>query len=113
MSKTVRNLPTDRYRGPHTFVETRTAAYYGRMGYLAGLGRPSLIIAAQLGDGIHPSTVRKTLNRWGIAPGDGNAWCQVPLSPMERAWLIYRAEKEGVSPEEWLRRRVAAAINPS
>ena len=106
--RTVKNLPTDRHRTPHAFVETRTGAYYGKLGYLAGQGRSCEYIAAQMGDGIHPSYVRTLLTRWGFPRPQ--AYCQVPLTFLQRQWLEHRAEKEAITPEEWLRRRVAAAV---
>ena len=104
----MKHLPTDRYRGGHAFVETRTGAYYGRLGYFAGLGHSSVRIAEEMGDRINPSTVRKMLSRWGIP--QQRLWCQVPLTRMQRATLIWRAERAGMAPEEWLAQIVAAIL---
>ncbi|SFZ81797.1 hypothetical protein SAMN02983003_0697 [Devosia enhydra] len=54
--KMAKNLPTDRHRGGAAFVETRTGAFYGRLGYLAGLGRPAKRIAEELGGRYAPNT---------------------------------------------------------
>ncbi|WP_173089023.1 hypothetical protein [Devosia sp. 1635] len=105
-----RKLPTDRKRNRGGFVETRTGAYYGKLGYLAGLGRPANRIAEEMGDGISEGYVRVLLQRWGVGPGSGEAWCQVPLTNLQRTWLNYRATKEGISPEEWLRRKIVELL---
>lgn len=39
-----------------------------------------------------------------------DAHCTVPLTQGERSMLAWRAEKLGLTPEEWLRRVAAAAI---
>lgn len=100
--------PTDRFRGGNAFVEKRSGAFFGRLGYLAGLGWSSPLIAEEMGDGVHPSYVRTLIRRWGFSRP--KAWCLVPLTNIQRRWLAYKAEKEGVTPEEWLRRHVVAAV---
>jgi hypothetical protein len=100
--------PTDRQRGGHAFTETRTGAYYGKLGYLTGLGRSAVNIAESMGDGIHPSYVRTLWRRWGLETAE--ARCLVPLTTAERCTLAWRAEKRGMTPEEWLRQIAAAAI---
>ena len=102
------NLPTDRQRGGASFVETRSGAYYGKLGYLAGFGRSSIRIAEEMGDGVHPSYVRTLLRRWGFPQSE--TWCQVPLTNLQRYTLAWRAEKDGITPEEWLRRLVQSAL---
>jgi len=100
--------PTSRQRGGSFFIETRTGAYYGQLGYLTGLGRSAENIAEAMGDGIHPAYVRTLWRRWGLETAE--ARCMVPLTNPERAMLAWRAEKRGMTPEEWLRRIAAAAI---
>jgi hypothetical protein len=106
--KPTKNLPTDRYRGGFGFVETRTSAYYIKLGYLAGLGRSSVRIAEELGDGIHPSYVRTALRRAGFPQAD--IFCQVPLTNLQRYTLCWHAEKAGMTPEEWLAQQIRSFL---
>lgn len=112
-TKANESIPRGLNRAEHTnaFVPTRRAGYYIRMGYLAGRGHSSPRIADELADGIHPSYVRTALRRAGIPQPE--AFCQVPLTAMQRCWLEYRAEKEGVSSDEYLRRMVAENLMSS
>lgn len=98
---------TDRHRGGNAFVETRTGAYYGKLGYLAGLGRSSVTIAEAMGDGIHPAFVRTLLRRWGIEHRP-QALVMVPVTAVERCAVNYRAEQAGLSAEEWLYQVISA-----
>ncbi|MEX2552591.1 MAG: hypothetical protein WD627_06285 [Actinomycetota bacterium] len=100
--------PTDRYRGGIQFVDKRSNAWAGRLGYLTGLGRSSDQIAEELGDGLHPAFVRTCWGRWGIRPAEIHA--VVPLTRLERVTLLWRAEKLGLTPEEWLRQVASVAI---
>lgn len=90
------------------FAETRSGRYYAKLGYLTGLGRSSVEVAEAMGDGIHPAYVRTLWRRWRFETHQPR--CLVPLTIAERALLTWRAEKLGITPEEWLRRIAAAAI---
>jgi hypothetical protein len=95
------------------FIPTRSPSFYVRVGWLAALGRPARLIADEMTRAghsrPHEAYIRTLLRRSGILKGQ-KAHCLVPLTDIERAWLNYRAEKEGVSPEEWLRRHVVEAV---
>ena len=101
-TKLEKTLPTDRHRGGNGYVETRSSAFYIRLGYLAGLGRSSVQIAEELGGEVSSSYLP------GITKGE--IFCQVPLTNLQRYTLAYKAEKEGVTPEEWLRKLLLEAI---
>lgn len=107
-TKLEKTLPTDRHRGGNGYVETRSSAFYIRLGYLAGLGRSSVQIAEELGGEVNASYLRTALRRAGITKGE--IFCQVPLTNLQRYTLAYKAEREGVTPEEWLRARVSSLL---
>lgn len=100
--------PTDRYRGGNAFVDKRSNAWAGQLGYFTKLGRSSVQIAEELADGLHPAFVRTCWIRWGISPAEIHA--TIPLTRLERVGLVWRAEKVNLSSEEWLRRIATAAI---
>ena len=107
-TKLEKTLPTDRHRGGNAYVETRSSAFYIRLGYLAGLGRSSVQIAEEFGGEVNASYLRSALRRAGIAKGE--IFCQVPLTNLQRYKLAYKAERDGVTPEEWLRKRLIEVL---
>ena len=104
----LKSSETDRFRGGVQFVEKRGNPWAGRLGYLTGLGRSSVQIAEEMGDGLHPAFVRTCWGRWDIRPAEIHA--MVPLTRMERVQLVWRAGKAGGTPEQWLQQIVKAAI---
>jgi hypothetical protein len=103
---------TSRRRAPNLVVERRTNAWAGMIGYLTGRGFASVKIAAVLGDGTTPETVRGVWRRWGLTNGRERANAVVPIeiSQAETGLLQKRADALGISPDEWLRRVASCAI---
>jgi hypothetical protein len=96
--------------GTWSFAPKWTNAKAARVAYLATLGRSSVAIAEALGDGTDGGTIRCMLNTWGIALPDGEIRSLIQLTNRERYALKWRAEREGLEPEEWLRRKAVEAI---
>lgn len=103
---------TQRFRAPTLKVERRTNAWSGMVGFLTGRGFTSQRIAAVVGDGTSPETVRGVWRRWGLTNNDKRANDLVPiaLSTHETALLQKRADALGVAPDEWLRRVASCCI---
>lgn len=80
-----------------------------RVAAMAAQGRSSIQIAEALHDGTSPATVRAMLLKWRVQT-TGTPFCQVPLSITTRAWLGWRAERRGLTPEEYLRQVVDKVI---
>jgi hypothetical protein len=80
------------------------------IGFYTGLGRSSAAIARTLDDGTSSHSIRRNWKRWGLPRAAGAVVVPVALNVYLRARLISLAESKRLSPEEWLRRVVAAAI---
>lgn len=104
---------TARQRGGRLWVERRTNAWAGVVGFLTGRGHSSEAIAAQLADGTTDGTIRKAWERWGIAPENPfAAHLTVPVGILERAHIAARAEQNGMSIEQYCHDIIVAASMP-
>ena len=80
------------------------------IGFLAGIGRSSVDIAADLADGTTPETIRAQWRRHGIAARTKATQVPIELGRHHLGRLSDLAKARGIAPEEWLRRLAVAAI---
>lgn len=85
------------------------------VGFYSGQGKSSEQIAWAIADGTSSHSIRRQWRRWELPfvrqPGGAPVvFVPVRLNVKLRARLVGLAETRKLSPEEWLRRIVAAAI---
>jgi hypothetical protein len=107
-----------RHRGGNAFVERKSHAWAGLIGFLAGRGYSSVAIAETLADGTHPATIRALITkRWFLRPPaspKGAATCEFVISmrAKDREALARRAASRGLSVEEYCRRILVHSSMP-
>jgi hypothetical protein len=106
--------PTDRFRVPGLAVERRTNAWAAMVGFLTGRGYMSTEIERILHDGTSCQTVRRMWKLWGLPLPEtgGRRKVSVPieLSVYERTLLSAAARRQGIQPNEYLRRIAICAL---
>lgn len=95
---------TDRIRSKGTFVQEKTNAWAGNIGYLAGRGFFSTEIAERIGDGTSAAAIRKSFQRWGLPIVRHRGGLFVAFTPKMKARIDALAKKHNTTSEEMIRR---------
>lgn len=95
--------------GTHSIADTWENRKVARVVSLAAAGRSSIAIAEELRDGTSAAAIRSMLHKWSVET-TGEPFCKVPLSTRTRAWLLWRAERRGLTPEQYLAKVVDKVI---
>lgn len=107
-----------RQRGGNAFVERKSRAWAGLVGFLAGRGYSSVAIAETLADGTHPATIRALITkRWFLRPPaspKGASTCEFVISmrAKDRDRLARQAASRGLSLEDYCHRILVACSMP-
>ena len=98
-------------RQPHMFEPRRTATWNIRLGFYHGQGMSSVKIAALLGDGTGPETVR-TMLQGAALPSPGRRRVSVPvvLESWERDILQRHADERRIPIDQLIYRMVASGL---
>lgn len=102
---------TDRIRSKGTYLDQKTTAWAGNVGYLAGRGFFSTEIAERLGDGTNPAAIRKCFQRWGLPMVRHRGGFFVAFTPKMKARIDLLAKKHDTSSEEMIRRIAVCVID--
>lgn len=106
-----RTKPTDRIRAKGSFVQQRTNAWAGNVGFLAGRGYFSREIADRMADGTHPATIRKSFQRWGLPIIRHKGGFFIPFSPKMKARIDALSKQYKTTPEEIARRIIVCVVD--
>jgi hypothetical protein len=100
---------TERQPGSFAIAERWSNAKAVRIVALALAGRSSVQIAEALRDGTTPGSIRSMLSKWNVQ-STGEPFCKVPLKTRTRAHLGWRAERRGLTPEEYAAQVIEAVV---
>jgi hypothetical protein len=108
---TARCAPAPNAQKLHHYEPIRQNRWAVRLGYLLGRGKSSKDVAAEMGDGTHPATVRAMAKLAGLLPDvPRQAVLPIRMASWQRDAIAGKAAELGIEPDVLALRILESAI---